>query len=309
MPNPPSLTQGPPLVSIVVPSRTGDVEALKTQLARQSLRGWELLVDTDPSTPGKARNLGAARARGRWLVFFDDDVTLGSEKLLADLVKTLEAVGKNACVGVPCRITPWANRFQRQLYLEGFYPQRVSGVGGRDGPEAGNGSQGLLKTSWLDSVNGRCMAMGRETFQVLGGFDGLLPSGEEPELLYRLCRKGGEVFLLTKHWVYYAPPENFKAAFKKTIWYEQGNVRVAQKHPDAHYRTLLRNRWHAGWYLGLRSLSLLPLCFIKVSYQYRRPQLQWRPLSALLSYLGAWAYCVNWFAQSARAPDKKTDTC
>ena len=280
----------PPLVSIVVPSRTGQVDALRAQLNRQSLKDWELIVDTDPSTPGQARNLGAARASGKWLVFFDDDVGLPSDELLASLIRALESVGENTCVGVPCRIIPEASYFQRQLFRESFH---LNGL---------DSSNGLLETSWCDSANGRCMALGRETFERLGGFDKQQPSGEEPELLYRLCRQGGKVYLLTDHWVYYAPPETLRVAVKKTIWYERGNAQFAQKHPDAHYRIPLKNRWNAAGYLFLRTLSLFPLCFLKVSYQHRKPSLQWRPAAALLSYLGAWVYCVCWFSQSSGTP-------
>ena len=260
------------------------MQTLRDQLDRQSFRDWELIVDTDPSTPGQARNLGARGARGEWLVFFDDDVYLDNEKLLVDLVKALESVEKDSVVGTPCWIVPWANRFQKREFGESFRLQEK------------NGSQELLQTSWADSANGRCMAIHRETFETLGGFDGKLPSGEEPELLYRLCRQGGKVYLLMDHRVYYAPPEDFKVALKKTIWYEQGNARIVQKHPDSHHRLILKNRWHAAGYLLMRTLLLLPLCFIKISYHYRRPQFEWRPISAFLSYVGAWVYCLTWFS-------------
>jgi len=272
-----------PEVSIVVPSRTGAVSGLRAQLARQSLSRWELLVETHPSTPAQARNLGAARASGRWLIFLDDDVELGHERLLAELIEALESVGAQAVVGVPCRLPPRATRFQRRHFGASFHPAPP-----RDGGR-------LAEVSWRDSVNGRCMAMRRETFEALGGFDGRLPSSEEPELLYRLCRQGGRVYMLWSGWVVYEPPRTLREAIRKTLWYERGNSAFARKHPQADHRPALRSRWAGAGYLLLRSLGLLPLMFLKVSYQHRAPRLAFRPTAALLSYLGAWAYCIGWF--------------
>ena len=275
-----------PDVSIVVPSRTGDVSALRAHLARQSLRNWELVVDTHPPTPARARNLGAAQAEGRWLIFLDDDVELGHEHLLADVIDALQSVGPNAAVGVPCRLTPHATPFQRRHFNASF------AVGATCSTER------LTRVSWRDSVNGRCMAMWRETFEALGGFDSQSTASEEPELLYRLCQQGGCVYMLWSGWVYYEPPKTLREAIQKTVWYERGNSQFARKHPEADHRLALRSRWHGAWYLLLRTVFLAPLMFIKVSYHYRTPRLAFRPMAALLSYLGAWAYCLSWFATS-----------
>jgi glycosyltransferase involved in cell wall biosynthesis len=272
-----------PRVSIIVPSRDGRVDRLREQLARQTLEDWELIVNTAPPTPGHARNLGAAQARGRWLVFFDDDVRLSDPRLLEDLVRTLEGAPAGAVIGVSCRVIPEASRFQRAVA----------------GDPAGDGSAdsacGLVEVSWCDTVNGRCMAMARETFWNVGGFDPALVSGEDPELVYRIHRAGGPVFLLYRHWVYFTPPPTLRVLTKKTIWYERGNAQVARKHPQAGYRMVLRGPLHAAAYLALRTLALVPLMFVRISYRSRRPVPTFRPASALLSYLGAWVYCLSWF--------------
>ena len=279
----------PPRVSMVVPSRTGDVRALQAQLRQQTFRDWELIVNTEPGTPGLARNRGAAQARGPYLIFFDDDVQLGHESLLADLVSALITAGPLAAIGVPCRLTPEANRFQRRAFAEAVaefapaYGQRLTPVG------------------WEDSVNGRCMAMHRATFEALGGFDDAQPTGEEPELLYRLTRRGGQAYLLSTSWVYFAPPPDLRTSIRKTLWYEQGNVALVRKHPEARHRLWLRHRWHAAGYLALRTLALPVLLFLRVSYRYRRPRLAFRPTAALVSYIGAWAYCRYWFAAATCA--------
>ena len=126
-----------------------------------------------------------------------------------------------------------------------------------------------------------------------------MPSGEEPELLYRHCQRSGKIYLLGNHWVYYAPPETFRVAIRKTVWYERGNVQLTRKHPESNHRMVLRSPLHAVIYLLFRTVGLPALCFVKVSYHYRLPRLQWRPISAFLSYLGAWVYCFNWFSSPA----------
>ena len=137
-------------------------------------------------------------------------------------------------------------------------------------------------------------------FQKLDGFDERLLSGEDYELGYRLSLAGGKVYTLTRKWVYHYPPKSFIRALLKSSWYEKGNAQVARKHPEAHYRIAFANPLLAGLYLLLRTLFLVPLVFIKISYLERKPKLCFRPYAALESYLGAWTYCLTWFSSVTR---------
>ena len=272
-------------VSLIVPSRTGNVKALQAQLARQSLSGWELIVQSRIAPPAKARNLGAAKAQSEILIFLDDDIRFGQAGLLADLVEALETTGPASAVGVGWRLPPDASAFQRWLMRESFERQAAEGQDPASIPWHGLGAS--------------CIAIWRQAFEALGGFDEQLVSGEDHELWYRLFCSGGGLYLLPRCWIYHEPPATFRAAVRKTIWYERGNAQVARKHPAARYRMPLRSRWHAAAYLLARTVLLPMLMFIKVSYQRRRPAIAFRPLAALLSYIGAWAYCLSWFAASA----------
>ena len=186
-------------------------------------------------------------------------------------------------VGVWWRPPPAASLFQRWQVAESF------------GHPVAPVTAGMVEVPW-DSLGASCIAIRRRTFEALGGFDELLVAGEDPELCYRITRAGGRVCVLADRWIYREPPRTLLAAARKTIWYEWGNAQVAQKHPASGYRMSLRSRWHAAGYLLLRTGLLAPLMFLNVSYRDRRPRPAFRPLATLLSYLGAWAYCLGWFA-------------
>src|SRR5262245_48680800 len=84
-----------PSVSIVIPTadgrRYGYLDALLAQLAEQSFQDSEvILVEGDPRQ-GRAINLGAERARGEYLLTFDDDTRLGSSEVIARLVAEMDA--------------------------------------------------------------------------------------------------------------------------------------------------------------------------------------------------------------------------
>jgi len=274
-------------VSILVPSRTGAVDGLRAQLARQTLTGWELIVKRGIAPPARSRNLAAAEASGEILLFLDDDVQLMDDRVLEDVVRALEAAGPQAAMGVLCRVPADATPFQHRQEREAFAPK----VPATDAP--------WPAVAW-DVLGTACCAIARTTFEALGGFDESLRSGEDFDLWYRLESRGGKAHVLTNRWIGHYPPKTALALIRKTIWYERGNGRLARKYPNSGYRMPLRGRAQAAGYLALRTLCLVPLMFLKVSYQHRRPVSAFRPLAALLSYVGAWAYCLGWFEAEPR---------
>ena len=271
------------LISIVVPSRTGQVDGLHKQLRCQSLQGWELVVQQGTAPPARARNLAAARAQGKLLIFLDDDIQLGHEHLLAEMVEALRTIDASSAVAVGWRLPSDATPFQRRQMKDSF-----------DKPMASGGER-LVAIPWY-GIGASCFVIRRRTFEVLGGFDEQLVSGEDPEFWYRLSLAGGRPYLLSGRWIYHYPPRTIAALIRRTIWYESGNAQVMLKHPSSGYRITLKDRWHAVLYLTARTIALVPLMFVKVSYHNRRPTFAFRPMAALLSYIGAWAYCLSWFS-------------
>src|SRR6266567_877435 len=80
-----------PKVSIIIPSWTGEVSRPMRSIEQQTFRDYEVEVVQRASPLAHARNLGAQRARADILLFVDDDITLGHEHVLQQMVDLLES--------------------------------------------------------------------------------------------------------------------------------------------------------------------------------------------------------------------------
>jgi glycosyltransferase involved in cell wall biosynthesis len=80
-----------PAISVVIPSRDGtrggNVDRLLADLRSQTRQDFEVILAIGFSPNGHARNQGVKPARGKYLVCIDDDVTLGHERVLENLIK------------------------------------------------------------------------------------------------------------------------------------------------------------------------------------------------------------------------------
>lgn len=194
-----------PRLSVIVPAHNaagllGDTLAA---LAASTLprAQWELIVVDDASTdqtaavaapladlvlslpappcgPGGARNAGAARARGTWLVFVDADVRVHADTLerfaTAGEDPSLTAIfgsydSRPAAAGL---VSEYRNLLHRYVHLQGA---------------------GEAETFWAG-----CGAIRREAFEAVGGFDTARfprPQIEDIELGYRLRDRGGRIRL------------------------------------------------------------------------------------------------------------------
>src|SRR5947209_15756544 len=110
-----SSTTTKPKVSIIIPSWTGEVSRPLRSIEQQTSRDYEVEVVQRISPLARARNLGAQRARGDILLFIDDDITLGHEHVLQQIVDLLESDAQIAIVGVSQQVPVEASRFQRAI--------------------------------------------------------------------------------------------------------------------------------------------------------------------------------------------------
>ncbi len=111
-----------PKASVIIPSldgyRDGNVPRLISQLENQTFRDLEVILIKGVRPNGNARNAGAKKAIGEILISIDDDVTLGHEKVIENLVRHLESDDTIGLLGISKLIPKDSNRFQRRCAKE-----------------------------------------------------------------------------------------------------------------------------------------------------------------------------------------------
>ncbi|MBU1085654.1 MAG: glycosyltransferase [Candidatus Beckwithbacteria bacterium] len=161
------------------------------------------LLQIQEGNPSKARNIGARVARGKYLVFLDNDTELGEG--LDAVVKYLD---KHLKVGAGQLklLRMQEHMLVRNQYVfdsagemvtrNGFLVERARGA--KD-----NGQ--FDKDDLIFSGKGAGMVVRKEVFEKVGGFDeDYIYYWEEPDLLWRVWKSGYEVKFLWMGTVYHA---------------------------------------------------------------------------------------------------------
>jgi GT2 family glycosyltransferase len=135
---------------------------------------------------GAACNAGAAVARGALLVFLNND-TEPRPGWLGALLGYAEAHPEAAAIGAKLLYPTGAVQHAGVVFGQDGYPHNLyAGLPG-DHPA-------VNRPRRLQAVTGACLALRREAFERLGGFDpGFLNSLEDVDLCLRLGEAGGEV--------------------------------------------------------------------------------------------------------------------
>ncbi len=206
-----------PTVSVVIPSadghRGGNVELLLDALQEQTHRPLEALVAVGVRPNGRARNRGAERVEGEYLVFIDDDVELQDEELIEKIVRVFrEHPGKVGAVGPSQRLLSYSNDFQRQC---GAQLERVSTPMVEEAIES-------------DLVTHACLAIPRELYWEIGGESEILPRGTDPDLRNRLRKEGYSILLSPNSSVGHPAPENWEVLFNTAFRNGEGSAEVGR---------------------------------------------------------------------------------
>ena len=277
-----------PQVSIVIPSLSGQLGTLETSIKRQSFCHYEICPVVGVRPSGRARNEGANRARGKILVFIDDDAVLGDEHTLANLVRPLRGDPTIGVTGASKLIPPDSSWFQRWVAREVpriEHPIVEKPLETNPDPER----------RYYCEVTTTCCAMRREVFEEVGGFNEELVRGVDTEFLVRLRSLGYRFILVPNTWVWHPAPPTLGALLRKHFLYGVGHSQEVKRDPTRGRGHLISTPFHALAYLLFRTLILTPNIFVPYSFADPRWRLGFKPLKALTSYVAALGYIYGWY--------------
>ena len=231
-------------LSVIIPThnRANELADTLACLKRQSLAAaeYEIIVVDDRSSPAvrlsesnespsctlvrlegversAARNAGAAAAKGRFIVFVDDDISVGTDFLEFHLRAHSEwpdalVVGQ---VRLPNNflVTPFG-RFRQKLEQCGI-PQ----------------TRGLkTRRNLCTAAN---MSVPRDLFHRLGGFDSLLASGEDQDFAFRHTGRGGKiVYIPEAEAIHNDNALDIGSYCRRAEWGAEHMLPFCQRYPD-----------------------------------------------------------------------------
>lgn len=207
-----------PEISIIIPTMrlAAALEPLLGDIKRQTKQSLEVILAYRFSPSGKARNAGAAAAKGKCLIFMDDDIRLGDDKVVENLCKALQSDQQIGLTGASTLLPPEANRFQKMVGKQ--VPRMVYPV------------QEELTDS--DMVTTQCWAQRRDCFEDAGPFSELIERGVDPEYRHRVRSRGYRVVIAPQTWTYHPPPKNLSSFIRQTYRNGRASARAQKLHPE-----------------------------------------------------------------------------
>ncbi|PNG38979.1 glycosyl transferase family 2 [Pseudomonas asplenii] len=159
---------------------------------------------------GALRNRGATVANGEWLAFIDADIEM-PEDWLSELF-ALEAQNQGDIFGLDLHTpaaAPWyATAWQRRMLRPSAHASRT--------------------VDWLPSAN---LLMRKRWFDVVGGFNETLRTGEDKEYTLRLSTQGARLLSTSNsialHWGY---EMNWREWMGKELWRQGSHLQLLRTH-------------------------------------------------------------------------------
>jgi len=216
-------------VSVIIPSldgqRDGNVARLISGLKNQTYKNLEIIVVEGVRPNGKARNAGAVRAKGEILISIDDDVTIGHNEVIENLVKHLESDENLGLIGISKLVPEDSNWFQRRCAKE--IPRSTSPI--------------YDELTEGDLVDHTCIAIPRDIYFKVGMENENLIRGTDPDLRHRIRQAGYKVAVIPNSWGYHPMPKTLykllKTFFKNgmgSCWVQRCFPALAYNDSDTH---------------------------------------------------------------------------
>jgi glycosyltransferase involved in cell wall biosynthesis len=175
-----------PLFSIIIPVRQSNPYLRQTLscLKKQSLKNFEILVITDKisgsANPSEKRNLGAQKAKGKYLVFFDDD-SYPAKNYFKNAQRLVQKHPQFAAFCGPCLTPPADNVYQQ---ASGLFWSSFLGSGG-----AGIYRNSLQSSRFVDDYPSVNLIVNKSAFIKAGKFNNRFWPGEDTVLCLNITKK------------------------------------------------------------------------------------------------------------------------
>lgn len=229
--------------SIIVPvyNRPDEVEELLQSLTEQELKDFEVVIVEDGSQkpckdvcdkfadildlhyyakenggPGQARNYGAERAHGEWLIILDSDVVLPKGYLKA--VENGLSLECRAAFGGPDASHPSFTPVQKAISYSMTSFFTTGGI---------RGGKKKLDKFYPRSFN---MGIRRDVYLQLGGFS-KMRFGEDIDFSYRIVEAGYNPQLFPDAWVWHKRRTDFRKFFRQVYNSGIARINLEKRHP------------------------------------------------------------------------------
>lgn len=207
-------------VSIIIPSldgyRDGNVPRLISQLKSQTFKNLEIIIIKGVRPNGKARNVGAKKAKGEILISIDDDVTLGHEKVIENLVRHLESDDTIGLLGISKLVPKDSNWFQRRCAKE--IPRSTSPI--------------YDELTEGDLVDHMCIGIRKDLYFKVGMENENLIRGTDPDLRYRIRQAGYKIAIAPNSWGYHPMPKTMGKLLEMFFRNGMGSSWVQRHYPE-----------------------------------------------------------------------------
>ncbi|MFH1895682.1 MAG: glycosyltransferase [archaeon] len=232
------------MISVIVPAFNSEktiAETISSILSQKTKKEFELIVVDDASTdstlkkisefdkvklikleknsgPAVARNAGAKKARGEIIVFTDSDC-VAEKNWLEEMIKPFE---DTKVVGVQGAYKTKQNSLTAR-FVQAEIEDRYDLM-----------KKSMQKNGSIDFIGSYSAAYRKKTFLEFNGFNESFPiaSGEDPELSYRMEKKGLKLEFNPKAVVWHVHPESFLKYIKVKFFRGYWRVLMYKEHKD-----------------------------------------------------------------------------
>ena len=231
--------------SIIVPvyNRPDEVDELLQSLTEQELKDFEVVIVEDGSQkpckdvcdkfadildlhyyvkenggPGQARNYGAERARGEWLIILDSDVVLPKGYLKAVEEGVSAPLPHREGQGGGSAAHPSVTPVQKAISYSMTSFFTTGGI---------RGGKAKLDKFYPRSFN---MGIRRDVYLQLGGFS-KMRFGEDIDFSYRIVEAGYRPLLFPDAWVWHKRRTDFRKFFRQVYNSGIARINLEKRHP------------------------------------------------------------------------------